>query len=197
MATNDTLRQRKREEKTGSGWDDSQVNWGESQRGNVNLWNNWGSLSGAGVNNDSGRAGQSFAFGGWPASSSDPFQTQTGAQFQNADQLSQPQYKTANEYAQAVQQWLWQYHYWNQMNMYYSTFPFYATSCWPMPMAQQVPQAQQLPTPGLANVQATPNGGQVPQVQNNFSRPGAQGQGQVAGRFLRPVNGQRQGLKWN
>ena len=50
-------------------------------------------------------------------------------------QVDSSQYKTANEYAQAVQQWLWQYHMWNQMNWFYMTFPFYAMSCMPQHQA--------------------------------------------------------------
>lgn len=53
---------------------------------------------------------------------------------QSQGQGVQPQpteFKTANDYAKAVQQWLWQYQMWNQMNWFYMTFPFYAMTCLP------------------------------------------------------------------
>ena len=61
------------------------------------------------------------------------------------------EYKTANDYANAVRQWMWQYQMWNQMNWLYMTMPMYAAcmpGSWP---GQQIPPGVSMPgisTPG-------------------------------------------------
>jgi len=65
--------------------------------------------------------------------------------------------KTANEYANAVRQWMWQYQMWNQMNWLYMTMPMYA-SCmpgiWP---GQQLPPGVCMPG-SMGPQELRPNG---------------------------------------
>lgn len=56
-----------------------------------------------------------------------------------------PEYRTSAEYANAVRQWMWQYHMWNQMNWFYMTFPFYAMSCMAPPTTSTPSAAGQFP----------------------------------------------------
>uniref|UniRef100_X1ZV61 RDD domain-containing protein n=2 Tax=Capitella teleta TaxID=283909 RepID=X1ZV61_CAPTE len=94
-------------------------------------------------------------------------------------QAAQPaggsQIQTADEYADAVRQWLWQYQTWHQMNWFCMTFPFYAMSCNTPPMQFPHPGGA-VPTPwvapGVARLQPTARAPvNVPVPQNEFKIP--------------------------
>ena len=53
------------------------------------------------------------------------------ARRENVHPCATNEYKTANDYANAVRQWMWQYQMWNQMNWFYMTMPMYAACCMP------------------------------------------------------------------
>ena len=56
------------------------------------------------------------------------------ARCENVHPSASNEYKTANDYANAVRQWMRQYQnfqMWNQMNWFYMTMPMYATCCMP------------------------------------------------------------------